>query len=453
VAHLNGGDGLTEVTVSDAGAGRYLSLLLDLADVDSPRLERALAASIAASLARDDFHTDPLGDVEFNGDDYQGVDGGLAILPYASSDLDASALAAIIGPERFNGSRLEAYLSTISGNDRETRERRNIALAGLAGLGSGVLPEIRAAAAHPDLTIRERLMLGLGAAALGDSATARSIAAGLVDQYGEAVSDQARLQVGGSTADIAAATALMAVLTAANGDPLAPRFWAYVASNPGTEAPFSLHAVGYVEQMLAHGSIEPASFAYKFGDERKIVELESGGTFRMSVTAKQLAALTIEPVSGRIGVTTRWRQAVEASSFEPDPDISIARTVTPDGTVGSADLVTVELTVDFGATAPTGCHRVTDLVPSGLVPVGNLAGWVDEEDESAPPPTATYPYAQTGQRVYFCAETTSRSRVAHLSYVARVVTSGTYTWEPALVESRTGPDRAALSKGSVVTID
>ena len=96
---------------------------------------------------------------------------------------------------------------------------------------------------------------------------------------------------------------------------------------------------------------------------------------------------------------------------------------------------------------------MTEFVPSGLVPVGNLAGWVDEETGEVPPGTATFPYAQVGQRVYFCAETSPSGHVARLSYVARVVTSGTYTWEPALVESRTGPDRAALSDGSVVTID
>ncbi len=92
----------------------------------------------------------------------------------------------------------------------------------------------------------------------------------------------------------------------------------------------------------------------------------------MAVTAKQLTALTIEPVSGEIGVTTSWREAVKASSLEPDPDVTIRRKVTPSGTIGSADLVTVELTVDLGPTAPSGCHRVTEFVPSGLVPVGNL---------------------------------------------------------------------------------
>ena len=173
----------------------------------------------------------------------------------------------------------------------------------------------------------------------------------------------------------------------------------------------------------------------------------------MAVTAKQLTALTIEPVSGEIGVTTSWREAVKASSLEPDPDVTIRRKVTPSGTIGAADLVTVELTVDLGASAPSGCHRVTEFVPSGLVPVGNLAGWVDPETGEVPPGTATFPYAQIGQRVYFCAETSSSGHVAHLSYFARVVTSGTYTWEPALVESRTGPDRAALSKELVVAID
>jgi len=158
-------------------------------------------------------------------------------------------------------------------------------------------------------------------------------------------------------------------------------------------------------------------------------------------------------VSGSIGVTTSWRKAVTASSFEPDPDVSIRREASPKGTVGTGDLVMVTLTVDLGPTAPTGCHQVTDLVPSGLVVVGSLAGWVDPESEGAPPADTTYPYAQVGQRVYFCAETKPNGQVASLRYVARVVTPGTYTWEPAVAESRTGPDRAALTKESVVVID
>ena len=204
--------------------------------------------------------------------------------------------------------------------------------------------------------------------------------------------------------------------------------------------------------MLEHASLKPATFAYEVGDERKVVELEPGGTFRMAVTAKQLTALTIEPVSGEIGVTTSWREAVEASSLEPDPDVSIRRQVTPGGTIGSADLVTVELTVDLGPIAPSGCHRVTEFVPSGLVPVGNLAGWVDPETGEAPPATATPRTRRSAS-----ASTSAPRRVRAGMSPACVTLLESYVRDVHLGAGargiRTGPDRAALSNESVVAID
>ena len=107
---LDGGDGLTTVVVSDAGAGRYVPLLVDLAAGGGVRLERALAAELAASLLADRFGspegTRPAGD--FSGDRYQvenedpTKDGGLALVPHGGSDLEASALVAIVAPEQFD---------------------------------------------------------------------------------------------------------------------------------------------------------------------------------------------------------------------------------------------------------------------------------------------------------------------------------------------------------------
>jgi len=451
---LAGGDGLVEVVVSDAGAARFVPLVIGLTGVESGRLERSLAAAIARTLATDRFDLGgsvPL--VEFDADTYQSAeDGGLAILPYASSNLEASALAALVAPQRFAVVRLEAYLSSIAYSAKETRERRNVALAGLGGLHAAVLPRIRAAVADPGLTIRERLWLGLGAAALGDSATARSIGASLEAEHAEVTSDHARLRVGASAADITAGTAMMAMLAAANGDPLAPRFWAYVEADPGAEAPYELHAAGYVLRMLERAAPGAATFAYTLGDTREVVDIAPGETFDMTVTAAQLASLTIEPVRGRIGVTTSWRETVKPSAFAKDPDITISRRMTPSGKIGTAALVTVDLTVRLGAKVPKGCHLVTDLVPSGLVPVGHLQGWVDANDEGQAPIDVAFPYLQVGQRVSFCADRSTNKGVVHLRYVARVVTAGTYAWEPAIVESRTVTGRAALTPATVVTI-
>lgn len=452
-SHVEGGDGLVEVVVSDAGVARYVPILLGLTGVESARLEQTLAAAVAGSLATDRFDlADSVPLTEFDGDTYQTGDGGLAIVPYASSSLEASALAALVAPERFDVDRLEMYLSEMAGNAKETRERQIIALAGLGGLHAAVLPRIRAAATDPELTVRERLWLGLGAAALGDSAIARSIGASLEAEHGEVTSAYARLRVGELPADITSGTALMAMLAAANGDPLAPRFWAYVEADPGTEAPYELHAVGYVTRMLERAAPGAATFAYTIGGAREVVELGSGETFRTTVTGQQLASLTIEPVRGRIGVTTSWRETVKASAFMKDPDITISRRMTPSGKIGAAALVIVDLTVRLGPKAPTGCHLVTDVVPSGLVPVGHLRGWGDPDEERPAPKGVEFPYAQVGQRVSFCADRATNKGVVHLRYVARVVTAGTYTWEPTVVESRTATGRAALTPATVVTI-
>jgi hypothetical protein len=453
--HLEGGDGLTTVVLSDAGVGRNLPLLVDLASGGGARLDRALAADLAASLLTERFGSQagsqPID--AFASDRYQTPDGGLALLPYASSDLELSALVAIVAPERVAESRLASYLSTIRGAPKETRERRIFALAGLAGLGASVLPDIRTAAADPELTVREQLMIGIGAAALGDASTARSIAASLARKHGEGLGQQARLRVGSSAADVTAATALMAVLAAAIGDSRASAYWAYVEGNPSVDELHVLHAVAYVGRTLDRLAVAPASFAYTLDGVRQVVDLESGQSFELTLTASQRASLELEPLAGAVGVTTSWREPIAAAVFEPDPDIKISRSVTPAGTIGTANLVRVDLTVKFGPKAPKGCHQVIDLLPSGLVPVGSLAAWINANgDEPAQSAGITMPYSQTGQRVFFCAERYAKTGKADLRYYARVVTPGTFVWKPAVLESKTGSNRAALTPEVKISI-
>jgi hypothetical protein len=171
----------------------------------------------------------------------------------------------------------------------------------------------------------------------------------------------------------------------------------------------------------------------------------------LTLTKPQLASFSIEPAAGTIGVASSWREAVDAGSFAKDPDVTIVRTVKPSGTVKSSDLVTVDLAVTFGPKAAAGCHRVTELVPSGLVPVGVLRGALDE-DTGEPVVDVTYPEEQAGQRVVFCADAGPDRPNVHLRYVARVITVGTYEWEPTIVESRSASDQAAIVPSGEVTI-
>ncbi len=98
------------------------------------------------------------------------------------------SLAALVAPDRFDAGRLEAYLSTIAGNDKETRERRDLR-AGRSG-GS----RRRRPAGDPGRGRRARASRSASACCSASErppsatpTTARSIAAALVEDYGEAV--------------------------------------------------------------------------------------------------------------------------------------------------------------------------------------------------------------------------------------------------------------------------
>ena len=451
---FGGGGGLTTIVVSDASAGRYLPLLNELASSGSARLDAGLAAEVAESLLASKFGSAAasLDPASFEASRYQAADDGLTLLPYSSSDLELSAMVAIVAPDRVNRGRLAAYLRGVLADRTETRERQMFALAGLAGLGDPVLTAIRAAAADKALTIREQLMIGLGAAAIGDAATARSIASGLTAEHGEGLGQEARLRVGTSAADITAATALMAVLSAAIGDSHAARFWAYAQANPATDRLEALTAVAYVAHTLDRLAVQPASFAYTVAGTRKVVELATGDSFELRLTAAQLATLKVERLAGSIGLATTWREAVRPAAFQPDPDITMSRSVTPAATIASADLVRVDLHLKFGSQAAAGCQEVTELVPSGLAPVGMLASWLEPDSERPPEPGVVMPYDQSGSRVRFCAEPTPSQRELVLRYYARVVTPGTYAWEPAIAESRSQEGWAALTAPMSITV-
>ena len=450
---LKGGTGLTSIVVSDATAGRFLPALQELSQTDGARFERAFSAAMANGILADRFKIDAeaLDATTFAVERYQGGD-GISILPFASADLELSAFVAIVGPDRVNRGRLASYLRSIAADADETRERKALAVAGLAGLGEPVLPEIQRLAADPALTVRERLYVGIGAAAAGDLRTARSIAAALIAAGGEQVGTVARLRAGSSAADTTTATALMAVLAAMIGDHRAPSFWAYVAANPDPDQLQSLRELAYVSASLERVGHEPASFAWTVDGKREVVDLADGGGFHLSLTSSQAATLSIERVSGSIDVLAGWRDATSPSAFQPDPQVTIERSVRPSASVDGSDLVIVDLRVTFGRQAAKGCHDVVELVPSGLMPVGPSAAWVDPNTEHSAYVDATGPYDQSASTVRFCAGPEVSSPQHTLRYFARVITPGTYVWEPAIAQSVSQDGQAALTPASTITI-
>ena len=100
----------------------------------------------------------------------------------------------------------------------------------------------------------------------------------------------------------------------------------------------------------------------------------------------------------------------------------------------------------IGQGAPeNGCYEVVEQVPSGLAPI-QLASGPDENG-------ITWPARVSGQEVVFCAsKDPSSGDTVHLRYMGRVVSQGTFTWEPAIMQLSGAPEMLAFVPRTTVVL-
>ena len=79
----------------------------------------------------------------------------------------------------------------------------------------------------------------------------------------------------------------------------------------------------------------------------------------------------------------------------------------------------VDLTVTLGGEGTIRMSPRDRYRAVGVVPVGNLQGWVDPNDDRPAPKGVQYPFAQVGQRVSFFASRGKGQTVVRLRYFAR----------------------------------
>jgi hypothetical protein len=448
------GDGMTTYLFTDAGRGRYLGALYHLLYGSGERVDAALAADLASGILVDRLgvKSEDLPSHTFVASAFQNQ-GGVTLLPYSSPDLALSARVALVASGMFDTEGLRSYFSSIEGASTETRERRAIALAGLAAVGADVLDQVGTVLADPSLTIREQLYLALGAAVLGDHATALATERALFERYGERLGQQIRLRVGSSLDDTLEATALAAMVGAIVGDPVAPLAEAYVEANPGHDDLYSLQQVAFIDHALDRLPVKAGSFSYAAGGTRHVVDLGPGGSFWLELTPAQRTAFAPKVRSGRVSVAVTYEAPVDVGSIARDNSVRIERIVVPASPISSHAPVEVKLRATFDSLALDRCYWVTDIAPSGLVPTDRwLSLGMGEYDSEA-----EGPWWVDGNRVSFgaCPDSLDGgaiSRTIEMAYWARVVMPGTFRWEPALIHASGVPDRGAVIAETTVVI-
>ncbi|MCJ7510393.1 MAG: Ig-like domain-containing protein [Dehalococcoidia bacterium] len=448
VAPEGSADRLTRVVITDHNRGRYYPDLLSLSWTYGDRVDQMLARNLAQELLLEYFQEEATFPAEFHPSSYQTTDGGIAIFPFADNDLVLSARAAALAPERFGRQALVQYFRKVADDANETRERTIIAMYGLAALEEPMLPNIQAFAALTDLSPRERLYLGLAAAELGDQDTARSLYRGLLEEFGQRRGGSVRLNVGVDQDDILEATSLAAILGASLADNWSPLLFDYTTTNYTHDTLIYLEQISFLVEALPNLSAAPVRFAYTLDGQRTEEELDRGNSLALHLTPEELRDLNLEALEGTLGIATSFLAPFDPSSVQPDPVVSISRSYQgqPKGsaTIEEGELVRITIAYKLGPQAVSGCYQVSDLLPSGLKPITRLYQWGITDMSVA------YPYAIEGQRVSFCVYRYSKQ--LPLVYYARVIGKGTYSAEPAVIQSQQATESINLTGSLPVEI-
>ena len=452
---IKAGPDMTRLVLVDAGRGRVVPLLQELSSLDGARADWELAKALAARVLDESFGLTADTTVDLAGMDPFAVKSGdnsepngLAIVRWGSPQLEVTALAAMAGDPRVDGYQLSSLLQATYDNTKNTLERRLLAMAGLAALGEPLLVQVRDAAGHPDMTVPEEVNLALAALFAGDETLAGRLEQHVLAQHGQRRGALVRIDPADAS-DANLLTARLAIVAASLGDPVAAGMDAWVAENPPPTTAVDLERALAARGWARRAPGAEAAAAVTVDGSRRTVRVLPGQPATIPLTPAQAASAKLEPVSGSVLVVQTWRAPLEASSLRPLAGQGLERIVQPAGTIGMTSTVVVRLRVTLGTDAGNDCWTVTDLLPSGLAPIVGQP-WLSEDGVNTW--NQSYPDRANGQRVEFCVSRNPKLPVQELRYLARVVSPGSYTWEPAVLQSDAMPDRGVVMKPGTVRI-
>ncbi len=433
-----------QVTFESKAKALKRSDVWNLAHPWSARLESQLAGVIMRSLYAE-YYGENI-DVATNSLlAYQQVDGGISILPYASSEVYLSSKAAAAYAGAFDTSKLINYFWEVSDNKDVSREESIDALAGLASLGEPVLERLRVAAKEEDLSWREKMALMRGLEESGDREASRALLDSLLANA-ELNDNQMRLAVSDDVTEEIEATVQAAAMASVLAHPDAEKLMAYVESVWNHEAMTDLDRAIYLEKIVPTLADVDVKISYAIGDQVSEVDLSEWAYRTITLLPQEVKQFRVISVNGPAAVS--FLRRVEGDIKESSPLLSISRTyanpVSSMDELHEGDMVSVNIKVAWDPRAQDGCYIVRDRLPGTLVPIvtirygrwNRLGDW--------------YPQEINNGEISFVV--CKADKPQSIGYTARVVSLGTYSTDGAIIQSMQVPGLAATSESEKITV-
>ncbi|MBU1445967.1 hypothetical protein KKD70_01750 [Patescibacteria group bacterium] len=427
-------DGNAEIYFIDAGFAKIYWSLINLYNSEGDRIDQNLSEVIAINLLDKEFNQKFNTIKKFDPAEYQHEeDGGLMLLPYSTSDLRLSAIVAAVETDitRYREKDLKQYFYSFYRNPEANLDEITMSLLGLASMNEPVLQSLKQIKDAPELSIKDKLYVGIAFANLGDKQNAKALLAEVSPQ----------LQMKNSYE-----TALGAILASAvQSRETASELWNYVNINGIEDDILNLYEIGYVKNAIKYVSHDPVKFKLEIDGDVQNIDLSTYGTRNLIASKDQ--KIKIKDIQGDLAAVIKYENLIEPENFKVDPSVQITRTYKVNGkeTNEFYEGDTVEIVISVKGEKEKG-YRVTDVMPSGLKLLTSMPVFGPYTTIMS----GNYPYSQNGQEVSFYAYTEDGTDT--ISYYATVVNPGQFYSDPAKIESYMNLDITNISKPNMVTI-
>lgn len=434
----------TNVTFSNKEQGQFYQALQDMLWVYGDRLDQRLARSESQRLLNQYFAGTGTQE-DILPADYQS-DGGIAILPYASSDQLFTAKVLSVRKDGFDTNAAKSYFYQILGNRKSNQDEIAYALFGLANLEEPVLVDVQNFM-QQDIKPELKLYLIHAMANIGAVEQAKALFIDFLNTHGESQDPYIRIKLG-SNDEMIEYTWQAAAIAAKVGMPEADALYQYALSHPAKTQLHYLEQIAYIAHALPNLRPGEVSFSYTLKNETKQVKLSGNETFGLSLSPEERKSITFTEINGQVGVMSSYTVGVNVSEETQDPLVGISRTYSVVGKQGTTfkdgDVVKVTLKARIDSKALDTSYQITDYLPSGLSVLTNpyTRGLSTDMQYS-------HPYEVNGQTAKFYSSASNRE----MWYYALVTGKGTFKADPAQIQGFVVKDsKAYMGQSQIITI-
>lgn len=443
VAIPSGESGLTKIVFTNEGSGQYLPSLYRLSYFNGNRIDQKLTSKKAINLL-ETYTKEDLKDNDYNLASYQKDDGGLALLPYADSDVFVTVDNIPIMTDGINISRIKMYLYNVLSEG--TTLEQSAALFGLATLGESVLSNVEEMNSLNNLEFKANLYLALAYNALGDSYMAETIYDNNIKSHIESYDKVARVVYSKDYDEDYALTAMSTLLLSKINHEDKDKLFEYIQTNYSSKVLISNYKLAYIENEMSKYTDENVALDYSYDGNNYTAQLTDGYCKTINIPSRIVNELKITKVTGDVGIVSLFEEQITELP-DVDSNISVNRTYYDlDGnkktTFKEGDIVKVIIDYDIDDDSIDRYYEITDFLPSGLKALENHYHFGSRR----------YYYPDIdGQKIRFHVYRDDEKKEP-IEYYARIISLGEYKADETIIQGQIYKDSINYSDSFKLSI-